>query len=77
MSRASYAELAERVTPYSESLALPGSGAWNLHETGGLAALAREMSRQAAMIGYLDSFNFFIATSLVVLPLVFLIRLKR
>ena len=29
------------------------------------------------MIGYLDAFVFFIVTSLAVLPLVFLIRLKR
>jgi len=43
----------------------------------GLAALSREMARQAAMIGYLDAFVFFIATSLAVLPLVFLIRIKR
>jgi len=28
------------------------------------------------MIGYLDAFVFFIATSLAVLPLVFLVRLK-
>lgn len=78
MSRASYAELAERVTPYSESLALPWVlGAWNLQSQAGQAAFAREMARQAQMIGYLDAFVFFIATSLVVLPLVFLIRLKR
>ena len=78
MSRASYAELAERVTPYSESLAMPWvHGAWNLQEAAGQAAFAREMARQAAMIGYLDAFVFFVATSLVVVPLVFLIRLKR
>jgi hypothetical protein len=29
------------------------------------------------MIGYLDAFVFFIATSLVVVPLVFLIKLKH
>jgi DHA2 family multidrug resistance protein len=78
MSRASYAELAERVTPYSESLDMPWvHGGWNLEEARGLAAFSREMARQAQMIGYLDAFVFFVATSLVVLPLVFLIRLKR
>jgi len=76
--RMSTAELAERVTPYSQSLSMPWvSGAWNLEDARGLAALSREMARQAAMIGYLDAFVFFIATSLAVLPLVFLIRLKR
>jgi DHA2 family multidrug resistance protein len=53
------------------------SGAWNLEDLRGLTGLSREMARQAAMIGYLDAFVFFIATSLVVLPLVFLIRVKR
>ena len=78
MSRANYAELTERVTPYSESLSMPWvSGAWNLDQAAGLAGLSREMVRQAAMIGYIDGFVFFIGTSLVVLPLVFLIRLKR
>ena len=78
MTRTGYAELAERVTPYSPSLSMPWvSGAWNLEDARGLAALSREMARQAAMIGYLDAFVFFIATSLVVLPLVYLIKLKR
>jgi DHA2 family multidrug resistance protein len=78
MTRASYAELAERVTPYSEALNWPWAmGAWNVDSARGLAGLSREMARQAAMIGYLDAFVFFIATSLAVLPLVFLIRLKR
>ena len=78
MARTSYAELAERVTPYSQSLSMPWvSGAWNPEDARGLAALAREMTRQAAMIGYVDAFVFFVATSLVVLPLVLLIRVKR
>ena len=78
MSRTSYADLAERVTPYSEALSMPWAvGAWNLHDLPGIAALSREMARQAAMIGYLDAFVFFVITSLAVLPLVFLLRLKR
>jgi DHA2 family multidrug resistance protein len=78
MSRASYAELAPAVSPYNESLALPWvTGAWNVHDPAGLAAVGREVARQAAMIGYLDSFVFFIATALVVLPLVLLVRWKR
>jgi len=34
------------------------------------------MARQAQLIGYLDALVFFIATSLIVLPLVLLVRLK-
>ncbi len=78
MTRTSYAELAERVTPYSQSLSMPWvSGAWNPQDARGLAALSREMARQASMIGYVDAFVFFIATSIIVLPLVLLIKLKR
>lgn len=78
MTRTGYAELAERVTPYSASASMPWvSGAWNIEDMRGLAALSREMARQASMIGYLDAFVFFIATSLAVLPLVLLIRVKR
>ena len=78
MARTGYAELAERVTPYSAFASMPWvSGAWNLEDLRGLAAVSREMTRQAAMIGYVDAFVFFIATSLVVLPLVLLIRVRR
>jgi MFS transporter, DHA2 family, multidrug resistance protein len=78
MTRTSYAELAERVTPYSASASMPWiTGAWNLEDLRGLAGISREMARQATMLGYLDAFVFFIATSLVVLPLVLLIRTKR
>jgi len=78
MTRTGYAELAERVTPYSASSSMPWvTGAWNLQDLRGLAGFSREMLRQATMIGYLDAFVFFSATSLVVLPLVFLIRVRR
>jgi DHA2 family multidrug resistance protein len=77
MARAGYADMAEQISPYNETLKMPWvTGAWNLAEQKGLAALSAEMARQAQLIGYLDAFVFFIATSLVVLPLVFLVRLK-
>jgi DHA2 family multidrug resistance protein len=77
MARTGYADLAEQVSPYSQALKMPWvTGGWNLTEQKGLAALSAEMARQAQMIGYLDAFVFFIATSLVVLPLVLLVRLK-
>jgi DHA2 family multidrug resistance protein len=78
MSRTSYAELAPAVSPANEALTMPWvTGGWNVHDPAGLAALGREVARQAAMIGYLDAFGFFIATALAVLPLVLLIRWKR
>jgi DHA2 family multidrug resistance protein len=78
MSRASYAELAPAVSPYSETLTMPWvTGAWNVQDPAGLAALGREVARQASMVGYLDAFVFFVATALAVLPLVLLVRWKR
>jgi DHA2 family multidrug resistance protein len=78
MSRTSHAELAPAISPYNEALSLPWvTGGWNVHDPAGLAALGREVARQAAMVGYLDAFVFFIATALAVLPLVLLIRWKR
>ena len=77
MARAGYADLAEHVTPYTETLKMPWvTGGWNLAEPKGLAALSAEMARQAQLVGFLDALVFFIATSLVVLPLVLLVRLK-
>jgi DHA2 family multidrug resistance protein len=78
MARANYAELAPAVSPYTEALSMPGvAGGWSAADPQGLAALGREVARQAAMIGYLDTFVFFIATALLVLPLVLLVRWKR
>jgi DHA2 family multidrug resistance protein len=78
MGRANYAEIAPAVSPYNEALANPSlAGGWSAADPQGLAALAREVARQAAMIGYLDAFVFFVVTALVVLPLVLLVRWKR
>jgi len=74
MGRTAYGELAERVTPF-HAQSLPA--AWSIDHPAGLASLARELQRQSMMIGYLDAFVFFVATSLIVLPLVALIRLRK
>ncbi len=78
MTRTNYAEIAPTVSPYNESLSMPWvTGGWDVASPAGLAAIGREISRQAAMIGYLDAFVFFIATALAVLPLVLAVRWKR
>ena len=78
MAHANYAELAPAVSPYNEALRMPWvTGGWNVHDPHGLAAVGREVARQAAMIGYIDTFVFFIATALAVLPLVLLVRWRR
>ncbi|HTO50552.1 MAG TPA: DHA2 family efflux MFS transporter permease subunit [Burkholderiales bacterium] len=78
MARMNYAELAPAVSPYNEVLRMPWvTGGWNVNDPAGLAAVAREVARQAAMLGYIDAFVFYVATALVVLPLVLLVRWKR
>jgi DHA2 family multidrug resistance protein len=43
----------------------------------GLARLAREINRQAAMIGYLNAFSLYTATSAAAMVLVWLARRRR
>ncbi len=75
MSQTNYAEMVPRISPYTEALSMPWVlGAWRLDDPASLAALSREMARQASMIGYIDAFLFFSLTSLVVLPLIALVR---
>jgi DHA2 family multidrug resistance protein len=72
MSQVHHAELTEKISPYDKAFSMAWArGGWSLE------ALHSEIQRQASMLGYLDSFWFFIATSLVVLPLIGLVRWKR
>jgi MFS transporter, DHA2 family, multidrug resistance protein len=78
MTQANHAELVQHVSPYNEALSLPWvRGTLDLADPQSLAALEAEITRQSSLIGYLDSFWFFSATALVVLPLVLLVRWKR
>jgi DHA2 family multidrug resistance protein len=63
------------ITPFNHALALGGVGAlWNpLHPAGALA-LNDEITRQAQIISYADDFWLMLALTLVIMPLVFLLR---
>ena len=72
---ANYAGMAELINHYNKVLALPSAlGSWNLETPRGLAALSGEIQRQAAMIGYINAFYLFAATSLAAIPFVSLMR---
>jgi DHA2 family multidrug resistance protein len=78
MSKTSYADLVQHVSPFNERLDWAfASGAWSVDSSRALAGLGREVGRQAAMIGYLDGFYFYMLTALAVLPLVALVRWQR
>ncbi len=75
MKQSSYSEMTSRVTPFNESFSLPWSaGAWDIETTKGIAAISKEMGRQAIMIGYIDSFYFFVGTAVLAIPLILLVR---
>jgi DHA2 family multidrug resistance protein len=52
-------------------------GEWNTETLPGLARLAKEINRQAAMIGYLDAFALYTAASAAAVVLVMLVSGRR
>jgi MFS transporter, DHA2 family, multidrug resistance protein len=70
----SYSELMQWINPFNPRLNLPSViGGWSIESTTGLARIAREATRQATTIGYINAFHLFLWTSLLVYPLVALI----
>jgi len=77
MSKTSYADISESVSQFDERLNFPWVlGGRDLDSMTGVASLGREIGRQSLMIGYIDAFQFFVWTCLIVLPLIFLIRIR-
>ena len=59
-----YARMNEMLSPFNDRLALPWvMGGWTMDTGPGLARLAKELDRQAAMIGYLNAFTLYTAAS--------------
>ena len=72
--KVSYSELVQWINPFNNRLSLPSvTGGWSTESTTGLARIAGEVTRQAMTIGYINAFNLFFWTSLLVYPLVALI----
>ena len=71
---ANYARLAEMISDYNKVLAMPWvMGAWDYSSVHGLMRLSNEMTRQAAMIGYLNAFGWFTLCAALALPFALLI----
>src|SRR3954464_920820 len=59
-----YSQLGEMISPYNPRLSLPWvMGGWTTETLPGLARLAKEINRQAAMIGYIEAFAMYTAAS--------------
>ena len=57
---------------------MPGlTGAWNFDTVPGLAKVANEITRQAAMIGYLNAFTMYTVTSALAVVFVLMVRRRR
>ncbi len=73
-SGSSRAHMTEHITPYSEALQHGASASlWDITTPEGLAALAREIDIQAAMLGYMGDFRMFAVAALIGLPLLFFV----
>jgi DHA2 family multidrug resistance protein len=71
----SYAHLSESISPFNRALDYPEViGNWNMGTPSGLMALAIEVQRQAAMIGYINAFYLFAIASALAVPFAFLMR---
>ena len=73
-----YSRMTEMISPFNRGLSLPWvMGGWTTETVPGLARLAKEINRQAAMIGYLDAFAMYTAASAVAMLLVMLVTRRR
>jgi MFS transporter, DHA2 family, multidrug resistance protein len=73
-----YSRMTEMISPYNFRLSLPWvMGAWKTDSVPGLARLAHEINRQAAMIGYINAFGMYTAASAAALFLVILVGGRR
>ncbi len=70
-----YSALSESVSPFNKTLTYPDIlGQWSIESQRGLMALASEIQRQAAMIGYINAFYLFALTAAAAIPLAWLMR---
>ena len=72
---ANYSRMTEMISPYNPTLSLPwATGAWSFDTAAGLAKVAHEIGRQAAMIGYLNAFMMYTVASALAVALVLTVR---
>lgn len=73
-----YSRLDEMISPFNRRLLWPWvMGGWDVDTQAGLARMAREINRQAAMIGYLRAFTLYTAAAAAGIVLVMLIGRGR
>ncbi|MEZ5854020.1 MAG: hypothetical protein R3D67_04470 [Hyphomicrobiaceae bacterium] len=69
-----YAQLVQWINPFNDRMNVPSvMGGWSTETAKGLAGIAGEVSRQATTIGYVNAFQLFFWTSLLVYPFIALL----
>lgn len=77
-STANYSRMVEMVNPFNKMLTLPEVvGRWDVETVAGLARVGNEISRQSAMIGYLNAFGMFTAVCALAFPLILLMSRRQ
>lgn len=75
---ANYSRMVEQLSHYNKTLTDPHSmGAYTAETVSGMAAIAREINRQAAMLGFVNAFVLYTAMSIIAIPLVMMLGGKR
>src|SRR6476646_7539713 len=75
---ANYSRMSEMITPFNPVLTMPNmTGMWNFDTVTGLAKVAAEINRKSAMIGYLNAFMMYTATSAFAVVVVLMARRRR
>ena len=72
-TQVNHAVLSERVTPFTQGL----ESYLQTYGNAAMAAINAEVTRQAAMIAYLDDFRLMMVLTIVVMPLLLFIRMKK
>ena len=77
-SSANYSRMMETVSPFNGVWYMPwATGSWSLDSTVGLASFAKEINRQAAMIGYMNAFTMYTVIAALAIPLCLLARMPK
>jgi len=75
---ANYSRMTEMITPYNRALAMPDvTGGWSFDTVQGLARIAKEITRQATMIGYLNAFMMYTVASALAVVFALLARGRK
>jgi len=74
----SYGQMSEFISPFNEVLTMPWvTGGWSFDTVPGLLRVSKELTRQSAMIGYLNAFGMYTAVSAAAIPLTMLMVRQR